>query len=217
MTNSDNFKPAAGGVPKASSSSADPRVADNDENIDAAMSPTGLDIDNDHADERPVDRSQDGGTPQKPDEFNETAPVQPGTEINPGAPAETPVAPNTEPPVPDAPTDGTLRPDNLEQDDESAQAQTLAGEAMSGNFETGESEHGGKANPAQVIPDDEQDIVDHMQQMERSGQIDMDAFRGERNDDDEAEMLGDGGMEPGDLDEHGHPRRGADEQYTPVE
>lgn len=37
MTRTDTHKPAA----------------------DAAMTPTGLDIDNDHADQRPVDRSQD--------------------------------------------------------------------------------------------------------------------------------------------------------------
>jgi hypothetical protein len=41
------------------SSNADLRVGENDQNIDAAMSPTGADVDNDHADERPVDRSQD--------------------------------------------------------------------------------------------------------------------------------------------------------------
>lgn len=39
-------------------SNADLRVADDDEDA-AAMTPTGIDIDNDHADERPVNRSQD--------------------------------------------------------------------------------------------------------------------------------------------------------------
>jgi hypothetical protein len=39
-------------------SNADLRVPDDDED-DAAMTPTGIDIDNDHADERPVNRSQD--------------------------------------------------------------------------------------------------------------------------------------------------------------
>ena len=41
------------------SSNADLRVSDDEESEAAAMTPTGIDIDNDHADERPVDRSQD--------------------------------------------------------------------------------------------------------------------------------------------------------------
>lgn len=130
---------------------------------DAAMSPTGLDIDNDHADERPVDRSQDA-------------------------------------------------PENREQDDEDAQAQTVADDVIRGmagaQADSQDSDHGGDTNPAQIIPDDTQDVVDHMEQMESSGLIDMDAYRGERNDDDESGMLGEGGMEPGDLDEHGNPARG---------
>ena len=45
--------------------------------------------------------------------------------------------------------------------------------------------------------DDVQDLVDHMTQMERSGQIDMDAYRGERSDDDDEDELGPGGVEDG--------------------
>ncbi len=45
-------------APKVSSN-ADLRMSNDNENIDAAMSPTGADIDNYHADERPIDRSQD--------------------------------------------------------------------------------------------------------------------------------------------------------------
>jgi hypothetical protein len=146
MINADTHKPAA----------------------DAAMTPTGLDIDNDHADERPVDRSQD---------------------------------------APEA--------HNNEQDDEPAQAQTVADEALdsaaASHLGGEDSEHGGTTNPAQIQPDDTHDVVDHMQQMESSGTIDMDAYRGERSDDDESGMLGEGGMEPGDLDEHGNPRRSADD------
>lgn len=112
----------------------------------------------------------------------------------------------------DATTEETPEAYNAEQDDEGAQAQTVADDAQnkSAFFEGGESEHGGKTNPAQIDADDEQDVVDHMEQMERSGRIDMGAYRGERNDDDESEMLGQGGMEPGDLDEHGNPARGAE-------
>ena len=71
-------------------------------------------------------------------------------------------------------------------------------------------------NRSQDAPgnDDAQDVVDHMNQMERSGQIDMDAYRDERNDDDEAGMLGQSGMEPEDLDEHGNKPR---EAVDPVE
>jgi hypothetical protein len=54
-----------------------------------------------------------------------------------------------------------------------------------------------------------------MNQMERSGRIDMDAYRGERNDDDEADMLAEGGMEPDDIDEQGNKPR--DQQFSPVE
>lgn len=163
MTQPDNNRPV-GGTPGTD-------AAANEDAQDAAITATGLDIDNDHADEKPLNRSQD--------------------------------APENE---------------NPEQDDEPAQAQTVAGEAMrrESNPPYGqESEHGGQPNPAQLGADDAQDVVDHMNQMERSGQIDMDAYRGERNDDDESEMLGQGGMEPDDLDEHGNKPR--DEQFTPVE
>lgn len=143
----------------------------------------------------------------KPDEFNESAPIQPGTEVEPTTPDESPAAPTPSPAMPDAPTD-QMQSDNREQDDEDAQAQTVADDAIRGLANdpvlSEDSEHGGTTNPAQIIPDDEQDIVDHMQQMERSGRIDMGAYRGERNDDDESGMLGEGGMEPGDLDEHGN-------------
>ena len=48
-----------------------------------------------------------------------------------------------------------------------------------------ESEHGGHGNPAQIIPDDVPDLVDTMNAMNRSGQIDMDAYAGEPAMDDE--------------------------------
>jgi hypothetical protein len=56
-----------------------------------------------------------------------------------------------------------------------------------------------------------------MEQMESSGQIDMDAYRGERSDDDEPGMLGEAGMEPGDLDEHGSPARENDDEFPRTE
>lgn len=50
-------------------SNADLRVAEDDDMREAAATATGADIDNDHADERPVDRSQDA--PQKEHEKDE--------------------------------------------------------------------------------------------------------------------------------------------------
>jgi len=86
---------------------------------------------------------------------------------------------------------------NLPQDDEAAQAQTIADEAL-GRVEGGpgtgrsaepfgldDSEKGESGDAA-----DAQDLVDHMRQMETSGRIDMSAFRGERNDDGEEGIYG---------------------------
>lgn len=159
-------------APKVSSN-ADLRIGEDEEASDAAMTPTGADIDNDHADERPYDRSQDA-----PENYNED-----------------------------------------QDDDKAAQAQTVADDSIRGaaNAQAAEeSEHGGRDNPAMFGGEDAQDVVDHMNQMESSGRIDNDAFRGERNDDDESDMLGREGMEPGEFDEIGQPRQG-DEQYVPVE
>lgn len=52
------------------------------------------------------------------------------------------------------------------------------------------SRRDGDSDPAQVIPDDTQDTVDHMKQMAEDGRIDDGAFAGERNDDDEESDLG---------------------------
>jgi hypothetical protein len=78
---------------------------------------------------------------------------------------------------------------NAEQDEEGTQAQDVADDALREAWRpresNGESRHGGKTNPAQIIPDDVQDVVDHMTDMDRSGRIDMDAFDGEEGMDDE--------------------------------
>lgn len=183
MVNNDNSRPigntpitdaAASTAPDETQkygSNADLRVAEDEHLRDAAISATGVDIDNDHADERPLDRSDD--------------------------------APETY---------------NSEQEDEQAQAQTVADDAIRGKadqFGYGNSAHGGDTNPAQIRPDDAQDVVDHMNQMERSGRIDMDAYRGERNDDDETGSLGSQGLDPDDIDDHGNKSRS--EQFTPQE
>lgn len=149
--------------PAAVSSNADVRTKEDDASS-AAMTATGEDIDNYHADERPYDRSDDA-----PENFHG------------------------------------------KQDDEGAQAQTVADDAIRGLADkqaSVESEHGGSTNPAQVRPDDAQDVVDHMNHMERSGRIDMDAYRGERSDDDEPDTLGEGALEPEDVDSHGNRPQG---------
>ena len=93
---------------------------------------------------------------------------------------------------------------NAEQDDEASQAQEVAEEALFRGErprEGEESEHGGHSNPAQIIPDDAQDLVDHMNDMDRSGRIDMSAFDGEDNMDDEDGSVPDYGGE--DLRDEG--------------
>ena len=79
---------------------------------------------------------------------------------------------------------------NREQDDEAAQAQSVAEAARrEARLEDSAKPTNGDAS------DDVQDLVDQIRQMERSGRIDMDAYRGERSDDDEEDELGPGGVE----------------------
>ena len=79
---------------------------------------------------------------------------------------------------------------NREQDDEEAQAQSVAEAARrEARLQDSEKKRSGDES------DDAQDLVDHMRQMERSGVIDMDAYRGERSDDDEDDELGPGGID----------------------
>lgn len=82
---------------------------------------------------------------------------------------------------------------NVEQDDEGAQAQTVADEALRGGRDEGysESEKVPGGEPDEGMPD----LVDHMNQMASSGRIDMSAFRGERSDDDEEGLYGEDGIE----------------------
>jgi len=79
---------------------------------------------------------------------------------------------------------------NREQEDEDAQAQTVA-EAARRERPLGES----RKAKARYEDRDTPDLVDHMRQMERSGRIDMDAYRGERSDDDEDGELGKDGID----------------------
>ena len=77
--------------------------------------------------------------------------------------------------------------ENSEQDESGSQAQDVAADALSNPYRGGdvETEHGGTPDPYALVPDDSQDVVDHMKDMERSGRIDMGAFDGEDIMDDE--------------------------------
>jgi hypothetical protein len=81
-----------------------------------------------------------------------------------------------------------------DQEEEGTQAQTLADEALAGERSAFGLEDSEKVSTGDDS-DDVQDLVDHMNQMERSGRIDMDAYRGERNDDEEEGRYGDAAEE----------------------
>ena len=77
---------------------------------------------------------------------------------------------------------------NDEQEDERSQAQSIAEEARNKD---------GEASPLDSIKvnggideDSTQDLIDHMRDMEQSGRIDMDAYAGEENLDDNEDKYG---------------------------
>ncbi|USA38990.1 hypothetical protein [Pelagerythrobacter marinus] len=78
---------------------------------------------------------------------------------------------------------------NDEQDDHRAQAQEIAGEAREpAGVSPTESEK--SDNSSGLMNDSTQDVVDRMRDMESSGRIDMDAYRGETNHDDNVDKYG---------------------------
>ncbi|MGC1269868.1 MAG: hypothetical protein WA842_04645 [Croceibacterium sp.] len=80
---------------------------------------------------------------------------------------------------------------NSEQDDEAAQAQTLAQQALAGGRSTSSPLDSTKDdNDSGLMDDSTQDLVDHMRDMEQSGRIDMGAYHGEPNHDDEDDTYG---------------------------
>jgi len=97
--------------------------------------------------------------------------------------------------------DATIDPDaapetvNAEQQDAPDQAQTVTEDALNANTAVEGLSDSAKPKSGD-IDDDVQDLVDHMNQMDRSGLIDMDAFRGEPNDDDEEGRFGPYGERP---------------------
>lgn len=81
--------------------------------------------------------------------------------------------------------------ENKEQAEAGTQAQDVADDARSRSTDLSEdSERGGRTNPAQIIPDDVPDLVEKMNEMDRSGHIDMDAYAGEPQMDDEEDEMG---------------------------
>ena len=86
---------------------------------------------------------------------------------------------------------------NQSQDDAGEQAQTFAGEALGrgSDFGEGDTEKPEYDGVSDSDGDSTPDLVDTMNQMVSSGRIDMGAFRGERNDDDEEDGLGEQGLE----------------------
>ena len=81
---------------------------------------------------------------------------------------------------------------NAEQDDEPAQAQSVAGEARTQDAEASPLDSAKPDDEGEVMDDASQDLIDKMRDMERSGRIDMGAYRGEPNMDDEDETYGEG-------------------------
>jgi hypothetical protein len=89
---------------------------------------------------------------------------------------------------PKTPSDDWSESINSEQDsDASEQAQTVAEEAL--NRGTDMAEDSEKVSSGDEL-DDIQDLVDHINQMESSGRIDMSAYRGEPNHDDDIDKYG---------------------------
>jgi len=82
--------------------------------------------------------------------------------------------------------------DNSEQDEDAEeQAQTVAEGALNRGADADELEDSEKV-PTGEDTDDAQDLVDRMRQMDSSGRVDMGAYRGEPNHDDNVDKLGPG-------------------------
>ncbi len=78
---------------------------------------------------------------------------------------------------------------NDEQDDRLSQAQEIAEEARNRAGER--SPLDSSKVPGGIDGDSTQDLIDHMRDMEQSGRIDMDAYAGEENLDDNEDKYAD--------------------------
>ena len=80
---------------------------------------------------------------------------------------------------------------NDEQDDHRSQAQEVAEQAAATTTETGSPTESTKGpNTSGLMGDSTQDTIDHMRDMESSGRIDMKAYEGEPNHDDNVDKYG---------------------------
>ncbi|RYG27210.1 MAG: hypothetical protein EON93_20965 [Burkholderiales bacterium] len=79
--------------------------------------------------------------------------------------------------------------ENAEQRDSDAQSHTVAGEAQDRETAAFALEDSEKLETSFDTPE-AQDLVDHMNQMHRSGTIDMSAYAGEPNHDDNVDKFG---------------------------
>lgn len=86
---------------------------------------------------------------------------------------------------------GALAPEthNDEQDEHRSQAQQVALDAMEQTPDS-PTESIKDDNDSGLMDDSTQDLVDHMRDMESSGRIDMSAYRGEDNHDDNEDKYG---------------------------
>jgi hypothetical protein len=78
---------------------------------------------------------------------------------------------------------------NSEQDDEDSQAQAVAEDAQAESPRSPTESSKGPGDSG-LMNDSTQDLVDHMRDMESSGRIDMGAYRGEPNLDDNEDKYG---------------------------
>ncbi|MFN2099085.1 hypothetical protein [Altererythrobacter sp. MF3-039] len=82
---------------------------------------------------------------------------------------------------------------NDEQDDHRSQAQEVSEQARNPSmYATSPTESAKSPTSGDIIADSAQDTIDHMRDMESSGRIDMDAYAGEPNHDDNVDKYGRG-------------------------
>lgn len=79
---------------------------------------------------------------------------------------------------------------NAEQDDELEQAHQVAEEAHYKDAEASPLDSKRAGEPSEVMGDSSQDLIERMRDMEQSGRIDMDAYLGEPNMDDNEDKYG---------------------------
>jgi hypothetical protein len=84
-----------------------------------------------------------------------------------------------------------------EQEDEQEQTQTVAEEARNKDGEASPLDSEKADEDGEILGDSSQDLIDRMRDMEQSGRIDMSAYRGEPNMDDDEDKYG----EPRETDD----------------